>query len=73
MKRLTAGPWPAPAVRCRYMRMMIAVAALVMGAAFLGFSVMCALTRRRGDARQLFFASIIYLPALLGAMVIDRV
>jgi heme o synthase len=49
------------------------VAALVMGTAFLGFGVMCALTRRRGDARQLFFASIIYLPALLGAMMIDRV
>ncbi len=44
------------------------VAAAVLGVAFLAFAVRCALTRERVDARRLFFFSIIYLPALLGAM-----
>lgn len=48
-------------------------AALVMGVAFLGFGVMCAFTRTRAHARQLFFASILYLPCLLGVMMIDKV
>ena len=47
-------------------------AALLMGLAFLGFGVMCATTRTRAHARQLFFASILYLPMLLGAMMIDK-
>ncbi|HYO10625.1 MAG TPA: heme o synthase [Tepidisphaeraceae bacterium] len=46
--------------------------ALMLGLAFLSFAVSCALTRERADARKLFFASIIYLPALLGVMMLDR-
>lgn len=48
-------------------------AAMFMSLGFLGFGVRCALTRTRADARQLFFASILYLPCLLGALMIDRV
>jgi protoheme IX farnesyltransferase len=48
-------------------------AALLMGLAFLGFAVLCATSRTRGHARQLFFASIIYLPSLLAAMMLDKV
>jgi heme o synthase len=48
-------------------------AAVLMGGAFLGFAVLCAMTRTRTHARQLFFASIIYLPALLAAMMLDKV
>jgi len=47
-------------------------AALVLGIAFCGFGLICARTRSRFDARQLFLASIIYLPALLAAMMIDK-
>ncbi|MEO6436032.1 MAG: heme o synthase [Tepidisphaeraceae bacterium] len=46
--------------------------ALMLGLAFLSFSVSCAASRSRPDARKLFFASIIYLPALLGVMMLDR-
>jgi protoheme IX farnesyltransferase len=42
--------------------------AIVLGLAFLFFGVQCAIKRRRVDARRLFLASIVYLPALLGAM-----
>ncbi len=48
-------------------------AALVLGALFLGGAVALARTRSRRDARWLFIASIIYLPLLLAAMMIDRV
>jgi protoheme IX farnesyltransferase len=48
------------------------VAALLLGIAFCGFGVVCARSRKRADARQLFLASIIYLPALLAAMMIDK-
>ncbi|MDB5296548.1 MAG: protoheme farnesyltransferase [Phycisphaerales bacterium] len=48
------------------------LAALAMGLAFLGFAVVCVMTRRRGDARQVFLASILYLPCLLAAMMMDR-
>ncbi len=47
-------------------------AAFLMGMAFLGFGVICAVTRKRADARQLFFASIVYLPCLLGALMMDK-
>ena len=47
--------------------------AMMLGLAFLSFGVSCAATRSRIDARKLFFASIIYLPALLGVMMLDRV
>ena len=46
--------------------------ALMLGLAFLSFAVSCATSKTRDDARKLFFASIIYLPALLGVMMLDR-
>ena len=46
--------------------------ALMLGLAFLSFGVSCATTKTREDARKLFFASIIYLPALLGVLMLDR-
>jgi heme o synthase len=48
------------------------VAALAMGLAFLGFASVAAVTRHRGDARQVFLASILYLPCLLAAMLVDK-
>ncbi|HEY7087476.1 MAG TPA: heme o synthase [Tepidisphaeraceae bacterium] len=48
-------------------------AALLLGLAFFSFGVSCATTRTRNDARGLFFASIIYLPLLLGAMMFDKI
>jgi protoheme IX farnesyltransferase len=44
------------------------VAALVLGAAFLGFGVAFAADRSRSRASRLFLASITYLPLLLGAL-----
>ena len=46
--------------------------ALMLGLAFLSFGVSCAASKTRVDARKLFFASIIYLPALLGVMMLDK-
>jgi heme o synthase len=46
--------------------------AVLMGLAFLSFGISCATTRTRRDARGLFFASIIYLPLLMGVMMIDK-
>jgi protoheme IX farnesyltransferase len=43
-------------------------AALVLGAAFLGFGVAFAVERSRARASRLFFASIAYLPLLLAAL-----
>jgi protoheme IX farnesyltransferase len=48
------------------------IAALVLGIAFCGFGLVCARSKKREDARQLFLASIVYLPALLAAMMIDK-
>jgi heme o synthase len=48
------------------------VTAIVMGLGFLCFGLSCATTRNRSDARKLFFASIIYLPLLLTAMMMDK-
>jgi protoheme IX farnesyltransferase len=48
-------------------------AALLLGLAFFSYGVTCATTRQRTDARQLFFASIIYLPLLLAAMMLDKI
>ena len=48
------------------------VAALVLGLAFLGFAIICVVTRTRSDARRVFLASIIYLPLLLAAMMVDK-
>jgi protoheme IX farnesyltransferase len=49
------------------------VAALVLGSAFLGFAIMYVVTRLRADARRVFLASILYLPCLLAAMMLDKV
>jgi protoheme IX farnesyltransferase len=49
-----------------------AVAAAVLGLAFLWFGIVCAIHKTRPDARRLFFASIIYLPLVLGAMMLDK-
>lgn len=44
------------------------IAALVLGAGFLGFGVAFAVERSRNRASRLFLASITYLPLLLGAL-----
>ena len=48
------------------------LSAFGMGLAFLGFAVNCAARKRRSDARWLFLVSIMYLPALLGVMMLDK-
>jgi protoheme IX farnesyltransferase len=50
-----------------------AIAATVLGLGFFAFAAAAASRRTRTDARRLFFASIIYLPALLTALMLDRV
>ena len=47
--------------------------AMLLGLAFLGYGISCAVNKTRVDARKLFFASIIYLPLLLLVMMIDRI
>ena len=47
-------------------------AAAVLGLAFLGCTMICAARKDRADARRLFFASIVYLPLLLAAMMLDK-
>jgi protoheme IX farnesyltransferase len=47
-------------------------AALALGAVFLAHGIFVARSRTREDARRLFFVSIIYLPLLLGALMIDK-
>src|SRR5215831_5443912 len=46
--------------------------AVVLGAAFLGCAVAFAWRRSVPAARSLFFASVLYLPLVLGLMVFDR-
>jgi len=46
--------------------------AFLLSLAFLTFCISCAITKTRLDARKLFFSSIIYLPLLLGALMIDK-
>lgn len=48
-------------------------AAMLLGLAFLSCAISCATSRQHADARQLFFASIIYLPLLLGFMMFDKI
>lgn len=48
------------------------VGAMVLGAAFLGMSVVFARRRTPVAARRLFFVSILYLPLLLGLLVSDK-
>lgn len=49
------------------------VVAFVLGAGFIACGVKLAMTPSRAGARQLLFASLIYLPALLLVMALDRV
>jgi protoheme IX farnesyltransferase len=48
-------------------------AALVLGVAFLAFALAAARTRSRRNARNLFLASITYLPVLLISLVANRI
>lgn len=48
------------------------LSAVVLGLAFLSFGIVCAVRKTRADARRMFFASIIYLPLLLAAMMLDK-
>ena len=47
-------------------------AAFVLGLVFLFYGLIVARSRTREDARKLFFVSIIYLPLLLGALMVDK-
>jgi len=49
------------------------IAAFVFGALFLGYGVAFALARTATAARQLLFASLLYLPATLLVMALDKV
>jgi protoheme IX farnesyltransferase len=49
------------------------IAATLLGLGFFAFAVSAASRRTRTEARRLFFASIIYLPVLLTALMLDRV
>ena len=46
--------------------------ALLLGLGFLGCAAVFAWRRTTADARRLFFASVLYLPLVLGLMVFDR-
>jgi protoheme IX farnesyltransferase len=46
--------------------------AVLLGLAFLTFGISAAASKTRADARKLFLASILYLPVLLGALMIDK-
>jgi len=48
------------------------MASVLLGFGFLAFAISLATTNARSDARRLFFASIIYLPLLLAALMIDK-
>ena len=48
------------------------VVAVMLGLGYLSFSLTAASTRERLDARKLFFFSIIYLPVLLAAMMMNK-
>lgn len=48
------------------------IAAVALGAGFFAVAVSCARNRTRTQARQLFFASIIYLPVLLAVLMMDQ-
>lgn len=49
------------------------VAALVLGLVQLGYGIRMAVARREADARRLLLATLVYLPALLAVMTLDRV
>ena len=48
------------------------LAELILGAVFIGMAMRFLKTRARSDARRLFLTSIIYLPLLLGALVLSK-
>jgi heme O synthase-like polyprenyltransferase len=48
------------------------VCAVLLNAGLLYFAVQFLLKRNRTSARQLFFASIVFLPVLLGIMVFTK-
>ena len=58
MLRLTGGP-------------LYVIAAAVLGAGFIVLTMACALSPGRREARRVFLASIIYLPALMTCLMID--
>ena len=49
------------------------VSALVLGLAFVWFAFQFARERTVARARQLFYASLLYLPLLLAVMVLDKI
>ena len=49
------------------------IGAAVLGIAFFAFAAMLAAARTTAAARQMFLVSVVYLPLLLGLMVVDRV
>ena len=49
------------------------VGALVLGLAFVWFAIQFSRQRTDARARQLFYASLLYLPLLLVVMVLDKV
>ena len=53
--------------------MIYGVSAALLGAGFLTFALLLLMGRTSVAARRLFFASLMYLPALMLAMVLDRV
>ncbi len=64
--RAAAEPHRARRDRCT------SVVSLVLGLGFLWYAVGMARTRSVADARRLLFASLIYLPAVLAAMALDK-
>lgn len=60
-----------PSLYCGYGRI-YTITALILGAGFWLATVRCAFLRTRPAARGAFFASIIYLPLALMALVVDR-
>jgi len=50
-----------------------AVGAILLGVGFLALAIQFARSRTRERARQFFFASILYLPLVLGLLVFDKI
>ncbi len=48
------------------------IGALILGLGFLASGVMVAIRRTNSSAKQMLFASIIYLPVLLALMIVDK-
>jgi heme O synthase-like polyprenyltransferase len=45
---------------------------MVLGLMFLGCGISLAISRTKASARLLLFASLVYLPAQLGLMALDK-